>query len=272
MGFKICFLFSTSSLGWSLFDGLVRGLVNPHWNPRSGLPEKVAVLKKIRLNEISDVHKDSDDPESQTEQAYNLIEAMIVTLELPPGASVSEATLSTMTGIGRTPIRMAIKHLEHQGLITSLPRKGVFIRQLKIEDELAVLEIRRPVERMLACKAARLATKAQRDNLHFCVNCMLQAALAGDIHRYLHFDQECDRIIYETSRNPFAIDFVELLYSHSRRFWVAYSKQADWIRIANLHEDMMNAVADGDEARTATASDALITYLEDFCKSVIGLT
>jgi len=62
---------------------------------------------------------------------------------------------------------MALKRLEHQGLITSLPRKGVFIRQLTVEDQLAILEIRRPVERMLSCKAARLTTKAQRDNLRF---------------------------------------------------------------------------------------------------------
>ena len=100
------------------------------------------------LSDILDLRKETDDPENQTEQAYKLIEEMIVTLDLPPGASVSEATLSTRTGIGRTPIRMALKRLEHQGLITSLPRKGVFIRQLKVEDELAILEIRRPVERL----------------------------------------------------------------------------------------------------------------------------
>jgi len=222
------------------------------------------------LIDILEVRKDADDPESQTEQAYGLIEEMIVTLELPPGASVSEATLSAWTGIGRTPIRMALKRLEHQGLITSLPRKGVFIRQLKVEDELAILEIRRPVERMLACKAARLASKAQRDSLRTSVGCMVQAAIAGDVHRYLHFDQECDRIIYETSRNPFAMDFVALLYVHSRRFWVAHSKETDWVAIAHLHSELMNAVADGEEERTAAASDALIDFLEQFCRTVMG--
>jgi DNA-binding GntR family transcriptional regulator len=224
-----------------------------------------------RLNDIPDVPRASEDAENQTEQAYNLIEEMIVTLELPPGASVSEATLGARTGIGRTPIRMALKRLEHQGLITSLPRKGVFIRQLRVEDQLAVLEVRRPVEQMLVCKAARLAPQAQRDALRRCVDSMVQAAIAGDLHRYLHFDQECDRIIYRTARNPFAADFVTLLYAHSRRFWVAYSKASDGVRIARLHSDLMNAVADGDEARAGAASDALMDYLEDFCKAVVGL-
>lgn len=234
-------------------------------------PEQADMAMNNRLSDILDVRRESEDSESQTTQAYNVIEEMIVTLDLPPGASVSEATLSARTGFGRMPIRMALKRLEHQGLITSLPRKGVFIRQLRVEDQLAVLEARRPVERMLACKAARMATKAQRDSLRFCVDCMVQAAIAGDLHRYLHFDQECDRIIYETARNPFATDFVTLLYAHSRRFWVAHSQASDWMRVAQLHSDMMNAVADGDEDRTAATLDALVDFLEAFCRTSVGL-
>jgi DNA-binding GntR family transcriptional regulator len=217
------------------------------------------------------VRKNLEDPESQTEQAFNLIEQMIVTLEIPPGGSVSEATLSAKTRIGRTPIRMALKRLEHLGLVTSLPRKGVFIRQMKVEDQLAILEVRRPVEKMLAMKAARLATPQQREMLRVSVKAMLQSAVAGDVHQYLQHDQECDQIIYETSRNAFAIDFVTLLYSHSRRFWVANSQKTDWVKLAQLHWEMMNAIADGNEEKTARSSDDLIDYLETACKSLIGL-
>ena len=37
------------------------------------------------LSDILDVRNESEDSESQTEQAYNLIEEMIVTLDLPRG-------------------------------------------------------------------------------------------------------------------------------------------------------------------------------------------
>jgi DNA-binding GntR family transcriptional regulator len=224
------------------------------------------------INRIVDVRKAYEDSETQTEQAITLIEEMIVTLELPPGASVSEAILSAKTGIGRTPIRMALKRLEHIGLVTSLARKGVFIRQMSIEDQLSILEVRRPVERMLACKASRLANTDQREALRINVDAMTRAAAAGDLRGYLHFDQECDRIIYETSRNPFATEFVALLYSHSRRFWVSHSQATDWVKLAQLHWDMMHAIADGDEPRTAKASDDLIDYLEAACKAVVGLS
>jgi DNA-binding GntR family transcriptional regulator len=222
-------------------------------------------------DEIREIHIDPGGYENQSEQAYNLIEELIVTNVLPPGTLVSEAILSAKIGIGRSPVRMAVQYLEQQGLVNRLPRKGVFITQMHVEDELAILELRRPVERMLACKAARLATKAQRENLRFCADRMMQAAIAEDVHRFLHYDQECDRIIYGTSRNRFAIRFVQMLYAHSRRFWITHSRPDNWHTVAQFHLEMMNAVADGDEERVIKAFDSLIDYLEEFCKTVTGL-
>lgn len=223
------------------------------------------------LKAIATVRKNPNARETQTEQAFGLIEDMIVTLVLPPGASVSEAALSAKTGIGRMPIRMALKRLEHMGLVTSLARKGAFIRPVSIEDQLAVLEVRRPVERMLACKAARLLTDPQRNALRGNVDAMLRSARAGDLQGYLRYDEMCDRIIYETSRNPYAIEFATVLYAHSRRYWVSRSERTDWVKVAELHKDMMYAIADGDEAGTGRASDALIDYLEAACKASIGV-
>ena len=51
--------------------------------------------------------------ETLTEQAYNRLEEMIVTLRLAPGAVLSEQTLANTLGIGRTPIREALQRLVH---------------------------------------------------------------------------------------------------------------------------------------------------------------
>jgi DNA-binding GntR family transcriptional regulator len=61
--------------------------------------------------------------ETLTEQAYNRLEEMIVTLTLAPGAVLSEQALSAELGIGRTPIREALQRLGHEGLVMVLPRK-----------------------------------------------------------------------------------------------------------------------------------------------------
>jgi DNA-binding GntR family transcriptional regulator len=210
-------------------------------------------------------------PESLARQAYILLEEMIVTLVLPPGASLSEAGLSARTGIGRTPIREALKKLEHQGLVSSLPRKGLMVRPMKVEDHLSLLEVLRPLDRLLAFKAARWATAAQRESLKDLAAAMVEAARKGDLSRYVQDDRLCDQIIYEAARNPFAVDLVTPLYSHSRRFMCCFYREGDLARSAEFHAELMHWVAAGDQERAAQASDALIDYLEIFTKAAIGI-
>ena len=211
------------------------------------------------------------DPLSLAEQAYRQLEEMIVTLVLPPGATLSEATLSARTGIGRTPIREALKRLEHQGLVTSLPRKGLIVRDMKVEDQFTLLEVLRPLDRLIAAKAAQWAMEPQRAALRDCAEAMAEAARTRDLHGFLQCDQQCDMIIYQAARNPFAIDIVTPLYSHCRRFWCSFSRDGDLDEVARLHGDLMRAVAAGEPARAEAASDALIGYLEGFTKAVLGI-
>jgi DNA-binding GntR family transcriptional regulator len=210
-------------------------------------------------------------PPSLAEQAYRRLEEMIVTLVLPPGATLSEATLSARTGIGRTPIREALKRLEHQGLVTSMPRKGLIVRDMKVEDQFTLLEVLRPLDRLLAGKAAQWAMASQREALRECAVAMVAAAEAKDLHGFLQCDQACDQIIYQAARNPFAIDIVTPLYSHCRRFWCSFSRDGDLTRVADLHRELMHAVADGRPEQAEAASDALLDYLEAFTRTVLGI-
>jgi DNA-binding GntR family transcriptional regulator len=66
--------------------------------------------------------RDQVKAETLTEQAYNRLEEMIVTLKLAPGAILSEQTLSAELGIGRTPIREALQRLAREGLVLVLPK------------------------------------------------------------------------------------------------------------------------------------------------------
>ena len=214
----------------------------------------------------------SGHPDSLALQAYRLLEEMIVTLVLAPGATLSEATLSARIGIGRTPIREALKRLEHQGLVTSMPRKGLIVRDMKVEDQFTLLEVLRPLDRLIAAKAAHWATDTQRAALRACSKAMVAAAAANDQNQFLYCDQECDAVIYQAARNPFAIEIVTPLYSHCRRFWSSFSRARDLVQVAALHATLMEAVAEGDSERAAAGSDALISYLEAFSRAVLGLT
>jgi len=208
---------------------------------------------------------------SLAQEAYERLEEMIVTLELKPGSLFSESELGKRTNIGRTPLREALQKLAAQRLVTVLPRRGMIISQIDVRDHLALLELLRVVDRLIAAKAARRATPEQRDALRRASREMKKAAQQGELPRYLRLDHECDEIIYSAARNPFAQDVATPLYSHSRRFWYCYRHGGDLIESASLHWKLMNAVADGDAEAASKASDALIDHMEQFTRAALDL-
>src|SRR3954454_13994033 len=102
------------------------------------------------------------EPSSLTEQAYAQLEQMIATLELRPGAFVSEADLCERLGIGRTPVREAMQRLAREHLLQIMPRRGCIVSDCRFADELNVIEVRRPLELVVARGAATRATPEQR--------------------------------------------------------------------------------------------------------------
>ncbi|MEY3663911.1 MAG: HTH-type transcriptional repressor RspR [Pseudomonadota bacterium] len=101
-------------------------------------------------------------PASLTDQAYTLLEEMIVRLQLPPGSAVSEAMLSAQLGIGRTPIREALHRLARDRLVQILPRRGVIVSSIDVVSQLRLLEVRREIDRLSARAAARRSARSSR--------------------------------------------------------------------------------------------------------------
>ena len=91
-------------------------------------------------------HKGRGTNRSLSDQAYEGLEEMIVTLRLEAGAVLSEAELSEKLGIGRTPIREALQRLAREGLVLILPRKGILVSEINPGKQLLLLEVRRELE------------------------------------------------------------------------------------------------------------------------------
>ena len=63
---------------------------------------------------------------SLAERAYRAIRDRLVMLEIRPGAPINEEQLGQSLGVGRTPVREALKRLQYERLITTYPRRGTF--------------------------------------------------------------------------------------------------------------------------------------------------
>ncbi len=208
--------------------------------------------------------------ETLTEQAYRLIEEQIVTLRLKPGDVLSEQMLSATFDIGRTPIREALQRLAREGLITVLPRKGILVSDINPRSQLLVLEVRREIERLLSRAGSERATKQQRTQLLDIAQGMDRAAKTKDDLAFMRLDRELNGLMIESAHNDFAARSMKLLQGLSRRFWyMHYREAADLPLCARLHANQARAIAQGNGAAAARASDKLMDYVETFTRATV---
>ncbi|WP_187276661.1 GntR family transcriptional regulator [Parahaliea maris] len=207
---------------------------------------------------------------SKTETAYRLLEEKIVTMELAPGALLSEAELSLELGLGRTPVREALQRLSAEHLVEIMPRRGIRVAGIDVVKQLRVLEVRRVLEVQSASLAARRASPAQRASFAAIAEGLAAAGSTRDYRDFLRFDRELDELLPAAAGNEFASAMLRQLHGLSRRFWHYYfRREADLPHVAGLHAAIARSIAEGDEEEAARATEAHMEYIHNFTRAVL---
>ena len=84
------------------------------------------------------------------DRAYLAIRGLIVSLELAPGAVIDERALMQRLGIGRTPVREALRRLAQEQLVEVFPRRGMFVTGVDVRDLARISEVREMLSRHVA--------------------------------------------------------------------------------------------------------------------------
>lgn len=205
-----------------------------------------------------------------TERAYRALEELIATLQLAPGAVLSEAVLAERLNIGRTPVREALQRLSSEGMVTILPRRGILVSEINVTRQLQLIEVRRELERLLARKAAERASAEERGGFARLAEALEEAATRDDDIGFMRLDKEFNALVVAAARNKFLANAMRQVQGLSRRFWYQHYKESlDLPRCVRLHKEVAEAVAKGDSAGAGTASDRLIDYIEEFARATV---
>jgi DNA-binding GntR family transcriptional regulator len=205
-----------------------------------------------------------------SERAYRAIEDLVITSQLPPGSRTSEKTLSSRLDIGRTPIREALQKLAAEGTVIILPRAGVLISEIDILNQFKLIEVRRELEKIIAGRAARLATPDERAQFQVLAATFHKAAEKNDERIFLPADREFNRLSAVVCRNDYALNAMAPLQAQTRRFWYLYFRKfGDLPFICRLHADVALAISRGEESNARAASDRLIDYVEQYTRRTL---
>jgi DNA-binding GntR family transcriptional regulator len=208
-------------------------------------------------------------PESLADEAYRRIEDMIVMRTLPPGSMISESQLSEVLQCGRTPIREALQRLKLEGYIEVHPRRGALVTPVDVRKQLELLEVRRSLEELMVRLAAERASKADRERLLQLSDEILDASRTLVIARYFVANKEIHRLCAAATRNATLIKTMGVIHGLSRRFWYAYIDDTRLVDAANLHSEVVKAVAAGDADAAAGRAKALMDFLEGLTRLAV---
>jgi DNA-binding GntR family transcriptional regulator len=184
------------------------------------------------------------------ERAYVDLRDRIVTLRLGPGTALREDELMREMGIGRTPLREAVKRLALENLVAVQPRRGTFVTAVEASDIVNITEVRAELEGYAAELAALRMNGEARAAAEALVDEIEEVTQPHEQEWLMRFDERIHHFVWEASGNPYLVETLERYFTHSLRIWYLVLDRVPGLGHA-VHDQMhlLEALLERDGAR-----------------------
>ena len=196
---------------------------------------------------------------SLNELAYRRFKQALVTLSYKPGEYLNTAQVMNDLDMGRTPINQAIHRLANEGLLQVVPRKGVMVSPLSMDDALELIEVRLANEMLCMQLASQRITERQIATLTELNRQIEAASQERDRVRMMTLDHEFHQELAQIAGNNMLADILSVLHARAQRFWAStLSREGHMREVIDEHRAIIAALAAQDSAAAAEAAQAHI--------------
>lgn len=195
---------------------------------------------------------------------------MVVTLRLAPGAPIDEDLVGQSLGMGRTPVREAIKRLALENLVTVFPRRGTFASDINITDLAHISDVRIQLEGHAAHRAAERITEAQVREMDGLLEQLAATKGSDDRQQLMALDARVHRFIYRCAGNPFMEETLARYFNLSLRIWhLVIDRLPHLFARVHEHDEMLRAIAGGEALRAREILAEHIATFEQEIRTVL---
>ncbi|MFD2270600.1 GntR family transcriptional regulator [Undibacterium arcticum] len=191
---------------------------------------------------------------NRSETLREEIEEMIAVGQLQPGQHLDETELAAQFNVSRTPIREALIQLSSMGVVEMRPRRGALVTRIGPQLLVEMFEVMAEFEAMCGRLAARRMTPAEQATLLAAHQACKEARDAADPDGYFFYKNEIffHGLIYAGSHNSFLAEQASKLHRRLRLYRRLQLRVRDRVGTSyGEHEDVVQAILDGDGERTA---------------------
>lgn len=180
-------------------------------------------------------------------RVFNQIRNDILNGVYEPGESLIETKLSEELGVSRTPIREALRQLELEGLVQSVPNKGVTVKGISEQDIQDIYTIRMLIEGLAARWAAEKITPRELEELKEAVDLEEFYTKKHDYNHLLKFDTRFHDIIFRASKSMPLMHTLSTFHHYvqkARKASMSSPRRAE--EVLDEHKAILQAIMEGD--------------------------
>lgn len=204
---------------------------------------------------------------SSVDLVYLRTRQAILSGELEPGFPLRVQELANRNGVSMIPVREALRKLESEGFVESIPNRGARVAPLSLDDMLDVYQVRIVLEVEALRQAIPHLTQAAIDrarvlNIRMHESNDLGGTPTQTLHHELHF------LLYEPSGSRWLLKMIQSVWDHTERYRRAMAPHVDMNDSRMQHQRILDALEKQDDAGALRALELHLERSRDILASL----
>ncbi len=187
----------------------------------------------------------------ERDRAYKLLQDMILGGKIDTDTPLSERKLAEILGMGRTPIREAVRALVHDGLLETRPARGTFVRVLTTDDVREIYEVKLALEGMATYLAAERGVTGELLAYGPKIKAIMDDPESLDVEEIYQLGADFHIDIFHAARNKNLFQvYKPVRMQNAATLTLPAHYDPSWVRHSvGEHLDILAAISSGDSAK-----------------------
>lgn len=181
---------------------------------------------------------------------FDTLKKDILDLELKPGQAISENEICARFDVSRTPVREALRRLQEQGFVNTIPYSGTYVTLLNLDDIRQMIYMRVAVELMVMRDFMETQTPLLLEEIRHQIRCqeLLIREPGFEPEQFYRMDAQMHTIWFAATGREKLWDFIQAQQLHYTRFrMLDFVTETDFTRIIKEHAHLLELLEQKDE-------------------------
>ncbi len=192
---------------------------------------------------------------NREDMVYQVLKQEILDLKLKPGQLIKENEICERFSVSRTPVRDAMRMLQEQGFVVTVPYRGIYVTLLSLSNIKQMIYMRVAVETMVMRDFSAMATPMDMEDIYYMIRKQKALIQTPDFkpEQFYRLDAEMHGYWFGAMKKEKLWALLQEQQLHYTRFrMLDFVTETDFTRIVHEHEQLIGCLERKDIPRMET--------------------